>query len=250
MSYEALAPWYDAFTRDVPYDEVADWYLRLLRPPGRPAEAPMTLLDLCCGTGNLTLPLARRGHELIGVDLSPEMLAVAAAKAGGHALRVPPLFLCQGAAELDLYGTVEGAVCALDGLNYLPPEELPEVFRRLHLFLEPGGVFAFDIQSPEHLRELDGEVFVDETEEALCLWRGDYDPELDALVYGMDIFHLAPEGGGRWLRESEEHVEYAHAPETLCGLLAAAGFTDAETVQGGPPCGEGRRFLRAVNLPH
>ena len=237
MSYETLARYYDGFTRDVPYRALADWYETLLGPERR------MLLDLCCGTGTLTLLLSRRGHELIGVDRSPEMLAQAAAKAGGAALDVPPLFLCQEASELDLYGTVEGAYCALDGINYLPPEELSALLGRLRLFLEPGGVFAFDFHAPEHLRELDGCVFVDETEDALCLWRGEFDPEENALFYGMDIFSRA---GALWRRAQEEHVEYAHSPETLLELLRAGGFDDAALLPGGPQYEQGRRYIRAV----
>ena len=111
---------------------------------------------------------------------------------------VKPMFLCQEASELDLFGTVEGAYCSLDGMNYLPPEELPEVFSRLHLFIEPGGKFIFDFHSPERLRSLDGGTFVDEDEDMLCLWRAEFDEEEQALVYGMDIFRRK---GKLWERE-------------------------------------------------
>ena len=245
MSYEALARFYDGYTRDVPYEAMADYYLDLLGCRGRSA----TLLDLCCGTGTLTLLLSRMGYELIGVDTSPEMLSQAREKAETAPFPVPPLFLCQEAAELDLYGTVEGAFCALDGFNYLPPEDLPELLRRLHLFIEPGGVLAFDFHAPAHLRELDGGVFIDETEDALCLWRGEFDPEENALVYGMDIFSRAGTGN-LWRRDAEEHVEYAHDPAALLKLLADQGFTDAVLRTDGPGHAQGRLFIRAVNLPH
>ena len=244
MNYGPLAQWYDGLTRDVPYGAFADYYETLLARPGRER---LCLLDLGCGTGTLTLLLAARGHEMIGVDASPEMLSVAQRKASELPLRVPPLFLCQEAGELDLYGTVEGALASLDAMNYLPPEELPELFRRLHLFLEPGGVLAFDFHSPAHLRELDGGVFVDETEDLLCLWRGDFDEEEQALFYGMDLFRRE---GELWRREEEEHVEYAHDPEALRSLLQAQGFADIRLIGDGPQHEQGRLFLRAVNLPH
>ena len=244
-AYGPLAVWYDGFTQDVPYDAFADYYEDLLR---RESNGPMTLLDLCCGTGTLTLRMAERGHELIGVDVSPEMLSQAQAKAAAAKLSFPPLFLCQEASELDLYGTVQGAYCSLDGMNYLPPENLPKLLRRMHLFLEPGGVFAFDIHAPQHLRELDGCVFADETEDALCLWRGEFDAEENALFYAMDIFSRGP--SGLWRRDPEEHIEYAHDPEQLCALLQAAGFTDTAILRDGPQHEMGRLFLRAVNLPH
>lgn len=243
-AYGPLAGFYDALTGDVPYGAFADFYEKLLSRAGRKS---LTLLDLCCGTGTLTCLMAERGHELIGVDASGDMLAVAQSKLDTLDCRVKPLFLCQEASELDLYGTVEGAYCSLDGMNYIPPEELPELFRRLHLFIEPGGVLAFDIHAPEHLRELDGGTFVDETEDMLCLWRGEFDREENALFYGMDIFRRR---GALWEREEEEHWEYAHEPERLRELLTAAGFTHVELITDGVQGEMGRLFLRAENLGH
>ena len=243
-AYGPLARWYDTLTGDVPYEAFADFYEKLLHKEGK---EKLTLLDLCCGTGTLSCLLAGRGHEMIGTDRSPEMLSVAREKAEEGAYPVMPLFLCQEVSELDLYGTVEGAFCCLDGMNYIPQEELPELFRRLHLFVEPGGVFAFDFHAPEHLRELDGDVFVDEDEDMLCLWRADFDEEENALVYGMDLFRRQ---GRLWQREEEEHVEYAHAPDTLMALLEREGFTDVTLITDGVQSEMGRLFLRATNLPH
>lgn len=243
-AYGPLAGCYDLFTSDVPYGALADFYEKALALPGRER---MTLLDLCCGTGTLACILAGRGHELIGVDMSEEMLALAQEKAEEGSFPVRPMFLCQEASGLDLYGTVEGAYCSLDALNYIPWEELPELVRRLHLFIEPGGRLAFDIHCPEHLRGLDGQVFVDESEDALCLWRAEFDGEENALFYGMDIFRRS---GALWSRESEEHVEYAHEPEKLCALLREGGFRDVrvqENVLEGQPW---RLFITAENLGH
>ena len=243
-AYGPLAFCYDGLTQDVPYAALADYYERLLHREGRER---LTLLDLCCGTGTLTLLLAARGHELIGVDQSPEMLSVAAEKAQEADCPVQPLFLCQAAEELDLYGTVEGAYCCLDGINYLPPETLPELLHRLHLFIEPGGYFAFDIHTPERLRSLSGGTFVDEREDLLCLWRGDFDEEENALVYGMDIFRRE---GALWRREEEEHVEYAHDPQTLKALMERSGFASVRIRSDGPGSEDGRLYLVGINLPH
>lgn len=243
-AYGPLAGCYDLFTSDVPYAALADFYESALALPGREG---MTLLDLCCGTGTLACILAGRGHELIGVDMSEEMLALAQGKAERGSFPVRPMFLCQEAAQLDLYGTVEGAYCSLDALNYIPREELPELVRRLHLFIEPGGRLAFDIHSPEHLRALDGQVFADEGEDALCLWRAEFDGEERALFYALDIFRRS---GELWSREAEEHVEYAHEPERLCTLLREGGFRDVrvlENVLEGQPW---RLFITAENTGH
>ena len=239
-SYGPLAGSYDALTGDVPYAELADYYEKLLIQEGKTG---LTLLDLCCGTGTLTFMMAERGHEMIGVDLSGEMLAVAAAKLEDFQGAVKPIFLCQEASELDLFGTVEGAYCSLDGMNYLPPEELPELFRRLYLFIEPGGRFAFDFHSPERLRSLDGGTFVDEDEDMLCLWRAEFDGEEQVLVYGMDIFRRR---GRLWQRETEEHYEFVHEPEELIGLLENCGFVDVKLMTDGPQHEMGRLYMVAT----
>jgi len=243
-AYEALARWYDSLTEDVPYEAFAEQYEALLHREGK---EHLTLLDLCCGTGTLTLLMAQRGHELIGTDMSAEMLSVAQEKAAQGDYAAAPMFLCQAVSELDLYGTVEGAYCSLDGMNYIPPEELEELFGRLHLFIEPEGKFAFDIHSPEHLRELDGQTFVDEDEDGLCLWRAEFDEEENALFYGMDIFQRE---GELWRREEEEHVEYAHDPVWLTALLERCGFADVRVIRDGIQSEMGRLFVTARNLAH
>lgn len=236
--YSFLAPWYDSLTGDVPYGEFADFYEEEFRRQGGEFHL---LLDLCCGTGTLTCELARRGYEMIAADSSPDMLMEAQAKASE--LSVPPLFLCQEAAGLDLYGTVDAAVCSLDGMNYIPPEQLPEVFHRLHLFVRPDGLLIFDIRTPDFLRSLDGDVFVDEKEDLLCLWRADFDEELSAIIYGMDIFSRR---GRLWERDSEEHVEYAHDPRQRRGLLEQAGFHNVALRSDCPQGEQGRLFITAL----
>lgn len=236
--YRFLAPWYDKLTGDVPYERFADFYEAEFRRNGGEFKL---LLDLCCGTGTLTNVLSRRGYEMIAVDSSVEMLMEAQGKSAG--LETPPLFLCQDAAALDLYGTVDAAVCSLDGMNYIPPEDLPEVFRRLRLFVRPGGLLIFDIRTPDFLRSLDGDVFVDEQEDVLCLWRADFEEELPAIIYGMDIFSRQ---GRLWQRESEEHVEYAHEPVALRALLEQAGFHDVCLRPDCPQGDMGRLFITAI----
>ncbi len=236
--YRFLAPWYDKLTGDVPYERFADFYEAEFRRNGGEFKL---LLDLCCGTGTLTSTLSRRGYEMIAVDSSVEMLMEAQAKSAG--LETPPLFLCQDAAALDLYGTVDAAVCSLDGMNYIPPEDLPEVFRRLRLFVRPGGLLIFDIRTPDFLRSLDGDIFVDEQEDVLCLWRADFEEDLPAIIYGMDIFSRQ---GRLWQRESEEHVEYAHEPAALQALLEQAGFHDVCLRPDCPQGDMGRLFITAI----
>ena len=236
--YGPLAAWYDGLTGDVPYERFADFYEAEFANKGGEFHL---LLDLCCGTGTLTAIMAQRGYDMIGVDASVDMLMQAAQKR--QELPVPPLFLLQNAEELDLYGTVDAAYSSLDGLNYLAPQLLPEVFRRLHLFIRPEGLLIFDIRTPDWLRSADGQVFVDEKEDLLCLWRADFDAEKAALVYGMDLFE---QDGQLWRRSREEHVEYAHDPQRLLSLLAEAGFGDIRTCPEAPLSESGRLFFSAV----
>ncbi len=237
-SYGPLAAWYDQLTGDVPYRQFADYYEAEFARCGGEFRL---LLDLCCGTGTLTLEMSLRGYELIGVDASVDMLMQAREKCA--ALDTPPLFLCQEAAALDLYGTVDAAYCSLDGMNYIPPEELPLVFRKLRLFVRPGGLFIFDVRLPEWFRSLDGDVFVDESEDLLCLWRADYDQDLGALRYGMDLFQRQ---GQVWRRSGEEHIEYAHEPQALAAMLENAGFAQIRLSTDCPHGQAGRMFITAV----
>lgn len=221
-SYGFLAGSYDQLTRDVPYPAWADY---LEKQFSRCSVPVRTVLDLACGTGSLTAELARRGYELIGADRSPEMLAVAAEKC--RALPgVPPIFLNQSMEELDLYGTVDACVCCLDSVNYVAkPAALRRAFARVRLFLEPGGLFVFDVRTPESMAALDGGVFLDETEDAFCCWRADYSPRRRVLTYGMDLFRRR--GDGAWDRGEELHEEYAYTMEELERFLRQAGFVDA-----------------------
>ena len=167
-SYDFLASCYDRLTYDINYAAWAGYiekHFAKYTLPGR------TILDLACGTGSLTRELALRGYEMIGVDQSPEMLAEAAEKNRGIS-PIEPIFLCQPMEKLDLYGTIDACVCCLDSINYITdPKKLARAFQRVHLFLMPGGLFLFDINSPEKLEGLDGQVFLDETEDAYCVWR-------------------------------------------------------------------------------
>ena len=236
--YGPLAAWYDQLTGDVPYEQFGDFYEAEFARDGGEFRL---LLDLCCGTGTLTAIMARRGYEMIAADASVDMLMQARDKAAE--LPVPPLFLLQEAAELDLYGTVDAAYCSLDGINYLRPEELSEVFRRLHLFIRPGGLLLFDIRTPEWLESLDGQIFVDEKKDLLCLWRADFDRDEQAVHYGMDLFSREKT---LWRRNREEHVEYAHRPERLEQLLRENGFRDIEWRSDAIAESEGRLFLRCI----
>ena len=220
-SYQQLAGAYDELTWDVGYEKRADFLEKLFRRSRIPVH---TVLDLACGTGSMTWLLAGRGYELIAVDGSQEMLAAAREKSAPAEL--PPLFLHQSMPRLDLYGTVDAAICCLDSLNYLTnPRDVQRTFQRLHLFISPGGLLAFDVRLPERLAALDGQVFLDETEDTYCVWRTEYRRGL--CTYYMDLFTLAEDGS--WDRSFELHRQRGYSVEQLTRWLEEAGFADVRT---------------------
>lgn len=223
-AYASLAGFYDRVMPEEDYRMWADCCDELFHP-----RKIRTVLDLACGTGRLTWLLAQRGYEVIGVDLSCDMLAVAAEREEEVPYR--PLFLNQAMQELDLYGTVQAAICSMDGLNYLPEEDLREALRRLRLFLEPEGILLFDANTPEKFRRMDGETYAEETEDAFCVWRADLEENERSCVFGMDIFLRE---GRLWRREQEEHVEYVYSAEMLSTLLEEAGFARPKVFGGLP----------------
>lgn len=244
-SYGFLAGCYDELTYDVNYAAWADYIEKHFAKRGLPGK---TVLDLACGTGSLTRELAGRGYEMIGVDISPEMLSEAAEK-NADASGTPPLFLCQPMERLDLYGTIDACVCCLDSVNYVTdPKKLEKAFARVHLFLMPGGLFLFDVNTPEKLEGLDGQVFLDETEDAYCVWRAEYSRRSRICSYFMDIFRL-DRATGQWDRGEELHRERAYTPAELTGFLERAGFRDIKVygdLRMRPPVsGEQRVFFAA-----
>ena len=224
-SYDFLAGCYDTLTYDVDYSAWADYIEKHFRKKNLPGN---TVLDLACGTGSLTRELALRGYEMIGADRSPEMLAQAAEKNRGVS-PVEPMFLCQSMERLDLYGTVDACVCCLDSVNYVTrPQTLQKAFARVRLFLEPGGLFLFDVNSPAKLEGLDGQVFLDETEDTYCVWRAEYSRRSRICSYFMDLFQL-DEATEQWDRGEELHRERAYTAAELTAMLQEAGFVDVRT---------------------
>ena len=217
-AYEALAASYDRLTNDVDYEATVEFYQQILDGEG---AKPRTAVDLACGTGSVAAILARKGLEVLGVDMSEDMLTQAVQKV--QDMEHPPRFICQPLQELQLARGVDLAVCALDSLDYiLDPKDCAQAIRRVYKALNPGGIFIFDVNTPEKLRAMDGQVFLDEDENVYCVWRGEFDEESNICSYGMDLFQRQ---GDLWQRSFEEHREYAYSQEQLVGYLKDAGFT-------------------------
>ena len=241
-AYHNLAVSYDRLTNDVDYEATVAFYHEILKREGL---SPRTAVDLACGTGTVTAILARQGLDVIGVDMSEEMLTVAMEKVMDMAQ--PPRFVCQKLQELHLPRGVDLAVCALDSLDYVTdPADCREAIRRVYKALNPGGIFIFDVNTPEKLRAMDGQVFLDEDDDVYCVWRGEFDEQANICSYGMDLFQRT---GDLWERSFEEHREYAYSEEQLRQYLKAAGFTHirvyADRLFESPRPGEQRIYIKA-----
>ena len=217
-AYHELAKSYDRLTNDVDYEATVEFYMQIL---DREGLKPRTVVDLACGTGSVTEILARKGYQVTGVDMSEEMLTEAMAKVMD--MENLPRFVCQKLQNLHLSVAVDMAVCALDSLDYVTdPADCAEAIRRTYKALNPGGIFIFDVNTPEKLRAMDGQVFLDEDDDVYCVWRGEFDEETNICSYGMDLFQR---DGEVWHRSFEEHQEYAYSIEQLKTYLKNAGFT-------------------------
>ena len=241
-AYEALAASYDRLTNDVDYGAIVAFYEEILKKEGL---KPRTAVDLACGTGSVSAILAGKGLSVTGVDMSEEMLTAAQQKCAE--LQNPPRFVRQSLQRLWLPRGVDLAVCALDSLDYITnPEDCKEAIRRVWKALNPGGMFIFDVNTPEKLRAMDGQVFLDEDDSVYCVWRGEFSEETNICSYGMDLFQR---NGKLWSRSFEEHREYAYSADQLVGWLREAGFTGV-AVYGDrrlepPKAGEQRIYIKA-----
>ena len=241
-AYHELAKSYDRLTNDVDYEATVDFYFEILKREGL---NPRTAVDLACGTGSVTAILARKGLDVTGVDLSEEMLTQAFQKVMD--MEKPPRFVCQPLQELYLPRGVDLAVCALDSLDYITePSDCETAIKRIYKALNPGGIFIFDVNTPEKLRAMDGQVFLDEDDDVYCVWRGEFDDQTNICSYGMDLFQRE---GTVWHRSFEEHREYAYSRDQLTGYLKAAGFTHirvyADRLFEAPREGEQRIYFKA-----
>ena len=241
-AYKALAVSYDRLTNDVDYEAVVAFYKEIL---AREGLTPRTAVDLACGTGSVAMLLAKEGLQVTAVDMSEDMLTIASQKC--TEMDNPPRWICQRLEELQLLRGVDLAVCALDSLDYITdPADCTQAIKRIYKALNPGGTFIFDVNTPEKLRAMDGQVFLDEDDDVYCVWRGEFDEKTNICSYGMDLFQRE---GECWYRSFEEHREYAYSREQLTGYLKDAGFTHVEVYADrrfeSPREGEQRIYFKA-----
>ena len=216
--YNDFAEVYDKL-QDADYEKFADYYERIFERLGR---KPKLVLDLACGTGNITIPMAKRGYDMIGLDLSCEMLNIARDKAYAEGLEI--LFLNQDMCEMELYGTVDAIVCALDGLNYITePEDLKKVFKLAANYLNPGGVMVFDMNTEHKLREvLGGNTYVSEEQGIYYVWQSEFSEDTKICEFELNFFCEQPDGS--YIRFDEYQAERAYSTEEISEMVSDAGL--------------------------
>lgn len=219
MPYCDFAYVYDSLMTNAEYDKRCSYILKLFNKFG---QKPKLLLDLACGTGAFANRMAKKGIEVIGADMSEEMLSVA--RENSFDMGVDVLYLCQRAEELDLYGTVDSCICCMDSINHITDENiLLEVFKRVSLFLEKDGLFIFDVNTPfKHEYILGDNTFSFEEDGIFCVWKNSFDKKKYITDISLDFFVKQEE---KYVRLSENFCERAYKTEKLCELLAKCGFS-------------------------
>lgn len=220
MSYGIFSSVYDILTENVEYERIADKICSLLSRNGINGGL---LLDIGCGTGTLSFLLEKNGYDVIGIDPSEDMLAIANEKKYDEDSSA--IFLCQAGEELDLYGTIDCAVCSLDTINHISSiEKIKEIFKKVSLFMNMGGIFVFDINTVFKHREILGDnTFVYDMDEVYCVWQNAFCHEEMKTDIDLDFF-IKNEDDEVYERYSESFSEYAYKTDDILNILNECGF--------------------------
>lgn len=219
-AYTSFASVYDTFMDNIPYEEWAEYLIGLLR------EYDITdglVLDLGCGTGNMTERLAASGYDMIGVDNSEEMLDIAMGKraVSGHDI----LYLLQDMRAFELYGTVKAIVSICDSMNYITEEEdLLEVFRLVNNYLDPQGIFVFDFNTTYKYQEVLGnQTIAEDRDDCSFIWDNYYDEEEQINEYALSLF-VKDETSELYRKYEEVHYQKAYDLDTIKRLIEQSGL--------------------------
>ena len=218
-AYESFARVYDMFMDNIPYKEWCNYLTGLLKE----YEVDDGLvLELGCGTGNATRLLSDAGYDMIGVDNAPDMLEIALEKKEEEGQDI--LYLCQDMREFELYGTVKAIVSICDSMNYiLEEDDLLQVFSLVNNYLDPGGIFIFDLNTVYKYQEILGEqTIAEDREECSFIWDNFYDEEEMINEYDLTVF--VQEEGDLFRRYCETHYQRAYSLETVRALIEKAGM--------------------------
>lgn len=218
-AYTSFAMVYDQLMDNVPYEAWCAYLTGLLREYGCREGL---VLELGCGTGALTRLLAAEGYDMIGLDNSPDMLSIARERQAEEGTDI--LYLLQDMAAFELYGTVAAAVSLCDSMNYITEyQELVQVFRLVNNYLDPGGCFIFDLNTPYKYRELLADnTFAENREDCSFIWENTYDAGTGLNEYALTLFLRGEDG--RYERFEEFHYQRAYTVETVKKAAAEAGM--------------------------
>ena len=226
-AYTDFAALYDRFMEDTPYDEWCGFFVKELNKEG---IKDGLVCDLGCGTGAMTRRLRDRGYDLIGIDLSEDMLNVAKSHEKDDSI----LYLLQDMREFELYGTVKAIVSVCDSVNYIAePEELKTVFELCNNYLDPKGILIFDFNTVYKYAEVIGDRTIAEADDdASFIWENFYDEETSINQY--DITFFTKENSGLYRRFDETHIQRGYTLDEMKKLIEAAGLVflnayDADT---------------------
>lgn len=214
-AYTDFAEVYDLFMDDIPYEEWSAYVIDLLQEQG---IINGLVLDLGCGTGAMTRLLAQAGYDMIGVDVSADMLQIAAEKSREI------LYLCQDMREFELYGTVCAVVSTCDSINYiLEYNDLVQTFSLVNNYLDPGGIFIFDMNTAYKYETILGEKTIAENRpEGSFIWDNYYDSATMVNEYALTLF--IREEDGRYRRQEEFHYQRAYSLDLVRQALWEAGM--------------------------
>ena len=217
--FTVLADYYDRLN-GADYVKYADYVTEVFKRFGKGDES--LILDLGCGTGSLTLELAERGYDMIGADISPEMLSVASERAYDAEKSI--LFLMQDMRSFELYGTVSGIVCALDGINYLTArQDVIKCFKLVRNYLDPGALFLFDVNSEHRFKEVLAKRDYFLEDEDVCLaWRSQYHSKSATCDFFLTVFEKGEDG--RYERKDEVQTEKLWTDAELDEMIAESGL--------------------------
>jgi len=219
-AYESFASVYDIFMDDIDYDMWLHYVKDICKKEGL---IPKLGLDLGCGTGNMTHRLAKEGIDMIGIDISEQMLSEASKKARSEGLDI--LYLLQDMREFELYGTVDLIISLCDSLNYITEaDDLLTVFKLVNNYLDPKGLFIFDLNTEYKFKEVFGDnSFSYTTDDAAYIWENYYDEEEKINEYYVNFF-IKDNDSQKYTRFEEFHYEKAYCIKEIKELLAEAGL--------------------------